>query len=87
MQQQSLLSAQIITGRTHQIRVQLAFLGFPVLGDDKYGDFALNKKLHSSGLKRMFLHAHKLSFIHPFTEEKVELTADLPIELGKFFDE
>ena len=87
MQKQSLLSAQIITGRTHQIRVQLAFLGFPVLGDDKYGDFALNKKLHSSGLKRMFLHAHKLSFIHPFTEEKVELTADLPIELGKFFDE
>lgn len=83
----SLLSAQIITGRTHQIRVQLAFLGFPVLGDDKYGDFALNKKLHSSGLKRMFLHAHKLSFTHPFTEENVELVADLPIELGKFFDE
>jgi 23S rRNA pseudouridine955/2504/2580 synthase len=83
----SLLSVQIITGRTHQIRVQLAFLGFPVLGDDKYGDFALNKKLHSSGLKRMFLHAHKLSFTHPFTEEKVELVANLPIELGKFFDE
>ncbi len=87
MPHKSLLSAQIITGRTHQIRVQLAFLGFPVLGDDKYGDFALNKKLHSSGLKRMFLHAHKLSFTHPFTEEKVELVADLPIELGKFFDE
>ena len=87
MQKKSLLSAQIITGRTHQIRVQLAFLGFPVLGDDKYGDFALNKKLQSSGLKRMFLHAHKLSFFHPFTEEKVELTADLPIELRKFFDE
>ena len=85
MQKQSLLSAQIITGRTHQIRVQLAFLGFPVLGDDKYGDFALNKKLQSSGLKRMFLHAHKVSFFHPFTEEKVELTADLPIELRKFF--
>ncbi|MEK9715028.1 MAG: RluA family pseudouridine synthase, partial [Methylophilaceae bacterium] len=87
LQHKSLLSAQIITGRTHQIRVQLAFLGFPVLGDDKYGDFALNKKLQSSGLKRMFLHAHKLSFFHPFTNEKVELTADLPIELGKFFDE
>ena len=87
IQHKSLLSAQIITCRTHQIRVQLAFLGFPVLGDDKYGDFALNKKLQSSGLKRMFLHAHKLSFFHPFTEEKVELTADLPIELGKFFDE
>ena len=87
MQQQSLLSAQIITGRTHQIRVQLAFLGFPVLGDDKYGDFVLNKKLQSIGLKRMFLHAHKLSFFHPFTNEKVELTADLPLELGKFFDE
>jgi len=87
MQHKSLLSAQIITGRTHQIRVQLAYLGFPVLGDDKYGDFAHNKKLHSSGLKRMFLHAHKLSFFHPFTNEKVVLAADLPIELGKFFDE
>ena len=87
MQQKTLLSAQIITGRTHQIRVQLAFLGFPVLGDDKYGDFALNKKLHSNGLKRMFLHAHNLSFIHPFTEKKVELTAVLPIELEKFFNE
>lgn len=87
MQHKSLLSAQIITGRTHQIRVQLAYLGFPVLGDDKYGDFAHNKKLHSSGLKRMFLHAHKLSFFHPFTNEKVVLAADLPLELGKFFDE
>ena len=87
MQHKSLLSAQIITGRTHQIRVQLSFLGFPVLGDDKYGDFKLNKKLYSNGLKRMFLHAHKLSFTHPFTDKQVKLISDLPMELGKFFNE
>ncbi len=40
----SLLGAKLITGRTHQLRVQLAHLGFPILGDDKYGDFALNKE-------------------------------------------
>jgi 23S rRNA pseudouridine955/2504/2580 synthase len=41
----SLLEAKLITGRTHQLRVQLAHLGFPILGDDKYGDFSLNKAL------------------------------------------
>ncbi|MGH6609331.1 MAG: RluA family pseudouridine synthase, partial [Burkholderiaceae bacterium] len=52
----SLLEADLKTGRTHQIRVHLAHLGFPIVGDDKYGDFALNKQL-APQLARMFLHA------------------------------
>jgi 23S rRNA pseudouridine955/2504/2580 synthase len=46
----TLLEAKLITGRTHQLRVQLAHLGFPILGDDKYGDFSLNKVLQKKGL-------------------------------------
>lgn len=53
----SLLEAELKSGRTHQIRVHLAHLGYPILGDDKYGDFALNRELQREGLKRMFLHA------------------------------
>ncbi len=55
----SLLQAKIITGRTHQIRVHLSHLGFPILGDEKYGDFALNKSL-TEKLNRMALHSWKL---------------------------
>jgi 23S rRNA pseudouridine955/2504/2580 synthase len=80
----SLLEAQLLTGRTHQIRVHLAHLGHPVLGDDKYGDFELNRRLRKEGLKRMFLHAAKLSFDHPVTGGKVELASPLPGELEKF---
>ena len=61
----TLLSAELHTGRTHQIRVHLAHLGFPIVGDDKYGDFELNRELAKQGLKRMFLHAAELAFVHP----------------------
>jgi 23S rRNA pseudouridine955/2504/2580 synthase len=80
----SLLEAELLTGRTHQIRVHLAHLGHPVLGDDKYGDFELNKKLRKEGLKRMFLHAAKLSFEHPASGVRVELASALPADLEKF---
>jgi 23S rRNA pseudouridine955/2504/2580 synthase len=80
----SLLEAELLTGRTHQIRVHLAHLGHPVLGDDKYGDFELNKKLRKEGLKRMFLHAAKLSFEHPASGVRVELASALPTDLEKF---
>lgn len=83
----SLLSVHLITGRTHQIRVQLAHEGFPVLGDDKYGDFNLNKELKRVGLKRMFLHAHKISFQHPFTEDQFECESELPQDLSLIFNE
>jgi 23S rRNA pseudouridine955/2504/2580 synthase len=79
-----LLEAQLVTGRTHQLRVQLSHLGFPIVGDDKYGDFALNKTLVKHGLKRMFLHSSATKIRHPLTQEKLELVAPMPVELGKF---
>ena len=82
----SLLEAQLKTGRTHQIRVHLAHLGFPIAGDAKYGDFARNKELMKQGLKRMFLHAYSIAFAHPLTGELIRLAAPLPQELQKFID-
>src|SRR5471030_1817575 len=80
----SLLRAQLKTGRTHQIRVHLAHLGFPIAGDDKYGDFDLNKRLDKQGLKRMFLHAWKLAFLHPLSGDRLRFEAPLPPELEHF---
>jgi 23S rRNA pseudouridine955/2504/2580 synthase len=80
----SLLEAQLKTGRTHQIRVHLAHLGFPIAGDEKYGDFSLNKSLAKEGLKRMFLHAWKMSFPHPLNDERMALEAPLPEALEGF---
>lgn len=83
----SLLEAELKTGRTHQIRVHLAHLGFPIAGDDKYGDFALNRKLAGEGLKRMFLHACKTVIEHPVTGADVAFEAPLPEELQRFLDQ
>ncbi|SFL79744.1 RluA family pseudouridine synthase [Nitrosomonas communis] len=84
----SLLEAELKTGRTHQIRVHLAHLGFPIVGDDKYGDFELNKELMKGkqrlGLKRMFLHAASLKMMHPATGEYICLEAPLPNDLTAF---
>lgn len=84
----SLLNAELKTGRTHQIRVHLAHLGFPIAGDDKYGDFELNRQLRKNGqtvsLKRMFLHAAKFSCIHPLTKKPLLLEAPLAAELRLF---
>ena len=80
----ALLEAQLRTGRTHQIRVHLSHLGFPIAGDDKYGDFARNRELMKLGLKRMFLHAYSIAFSHPLTGEAMRLVAPLPKELERF---
>ncbi len=80
----SLVEVELKTGRTHQIRVHLSHLGFPLAGDDKYGDFPLNRDLQKAGLKRMFLHAAKLGLPHPLTEERLELESPLPAELLNF---
>jgi 23S rRNA pseudouridine955/2504/2580 synthase len=80
----SLLEAELKTGRTHQIRVHLAHLGFPVAGDDKYGDFALNKQLARQGLKHMFLHGRKVVIAHPLSGATLALEAPLPDELQSF---
>jgi 23S rRNA pseudouridine955/2504/2580 synthase len=80
----SLLEVELKTGRTHQIRVHLTHLGFPLAGDDKYGDFALNRELQKVGLKRMFLHAAQLAFDHPISGQKIALDSPLPQDLQQF---
>jgi len=80
----TLLDVTIKTGRTHQIRVHLAGEGHPIAGDDKYGDFALNKALQKTGLGRMFLHAARLGLPHPLTNAPLELGSPLPAELRGF---
>ena len=90
LQGATLLEVTIKTGRTHQIRVHLASQGHPIAGDDKYGDFEWNRQLLKPGarvgLKRMFLHAWRLQFSHPVTDERVALQAELPPELKAYID-
>ena len=80
----SLLEAQLKTGRTHQIRVHLAHLGFPILGDEKYGDFTLNKRLRPEGLRRMALHAWRMAFHHPLSDAPLECRAPLPEGIASY---
>ncbi len=86
----ALLEAEIKTGRTHQIRVHLAHCGAPIVGDDKYGDFALNRVLarEDAGpcLQRMFLHAYRLCLPHPSRAAPLELTAPLPNACERFLN-
>ena len=74
----ALLECELLTGRTHQIRVHLAHGGHPILGDEKYGDFALNKVLDEMGYNRMFLHAFHLEMKHPKKDETLVLDAPMP---------
>ncbi|MDZ7652319.1 MAG: RluA family pseudouridine synthase [Burkholderiaceae bacterium] len=84
----SLLEAELKTGRTHQIRVHLAHLGFPIVGDDKYGDFDLNKQAargeFGARLPRMFLHACATRFVHPISGAPMALEAPLPRDCDDF---
>jgi 23S rRNA pseudouridine955/2504/2580 synthase len=84
----TLLEVTIKTGRTHQIRVHLASEGMPIVGDDKYGNFDLNKSLsrlpEGQALRRMFLHAWSLEFNHPVSGERIALKAQLPPDLQSF---
>jgi 23S rRNA pseudouridine955/2504/2580 synthase len=77
----SLVRAALETGRTHQIRVHLAHVGHPILGDEKYGDFDLNRALARAGLKRMVLHAAELRLKHPLSGEPLRFEAPLPQDL------
>ena len=85
----TLLEAELKTGRTHQIRVHLASSGFVIAGDEKYGDYELNRQLQNGkkgedALKRMFLHACKITFVHPETGKPVTITAPLPDECAGY---
>jgi RluA family pseudouridine synthase len=73
----TLIEIDLITGKTHQIRVQAASRRHGLVGDDIYGDFAMNRQLRSLlGTKRLFLHAHQLSLPHPSTKAKLTITAE-----------
>ncbi len=78
------LTAQIETGRTHQIRIHAAQSGFPIVGDSKYGDFAFNRVCKKMGLRRMFLHAGELSFQLSDMPRANRVTAPLSDELTTF---
>jgi len=90
--QAALLDVTIKTGRTHQIRVHLLHEGHPIIGDDKYGDFPLNKSFARGsavqGVKfeRMFLHAKQLRINHPVSGEEMCLQAPLPAECQALVD-
>ena len=80
----SLVEVLIETGRMHQIRVHGQYAGHPLAGDDKYGDREFDRKLHAQGLRRLFLHAHQLTFTNPSTNEIQTVKASLSIELRNF---
>ena len=83
----TLLDVTIKTGRTHQIRVHLAHHGHPIVGDPKYGDFALNRAVAKDRrFARMFLHAQRLAFDHPADGRRIELVCPLPAECGAFLE-
>jgi 23S rRNA pseudouridine955/2504/2580 synthase len=77
----TLMEIALHTGRTHQARVHAAYVGHPIAGDDKYGERAFNRELRGIGLRRLFLHAARLRFAHPLTGAKIDIAADLPLEL------
>jgi 23S rRNA pseudouridine1911/1915/1917 synthase len=75
----ALLEVRLETGRTHQIRVHLAAIGLPVVGDPVYG-------VPEPALDRQFLHATRLAFMHPFTNERVEADSPLPPDLAAYLE-
>jgi len=80
----SLLEVMPKTGRTHQIRVHLAYIGHPVAGDKEYGPSA---KKYNIDIKRQMLHAHSLKFIHPQKKKVVEFTAPVPADMKKILEQ
>lgn len=79
-----LMRATLGTGRTHQIRVHAQYIGHPLAGDPKYGDPEANKRLKAKGLKRMFLHAARMSF--DLDGKNYDFSAPLPDDLKQFLD-
>ncbi len=86
----SLLEAELKTGRTHQIRVHLTHLGFPIVGDDKYGDFERNRQAAKGAfgarLGRMFLHAFRVRLQHPVSGTPLLVEAPLPRDCADWLD-
>jgi len=82
----TLVEVGLETGRTHQIRVHAAHAGYPLAGDEKYGDAEFNEKMKAAGLARMFLHAHQVSFVWPDTGVEFTASAPLPVDLAAVID-
>lgn len=80
----TLVAAMPITGRTHQIRVHAQFAKHPIIGDEKYGDKEINKKMRQLGCKRLFLHASQLEFTLRSIDKTITLNAELPEDLSQF---
>jgi 23S rRNA pseudouridine955/2504/2580 synthase len=82
----SLVEVSLETGRTHQIRVHAAHAGYPLAGDEKYGEEEFNERMKALGLGRMFLHAHQVSFVWPETGVEFSASAPLPADLAAVID-
>ncbi len=80
----SLITAKPFTGKTHQIRVHLAHIGFPIINDDKYGRRECDSQIKHLGLDRMFLHAKNLMFVCPNTNDTINITAKYHTDLSNF---
>jgi len=80
----TLVEAEPLTGRTHQIRVHAKCLGHPIAGDQRYGSSDRTRELRQMGLRRLFLHAARLTFTHPGTREPLSVEAPLDPELQHF---
>jgi 23S rRNA pseudouridine955/2504/2580 synthase len=85
-QEATLVHAAPTTGRTHQIRVHAAWLGHPIIGDDRYGENEINKIFKKRGYKRLFLHAEQLQFAHPVSGVALHFTAPLPEDLQELLN-
>ena len=81
-----LVEVELRTGRTHQIRVHAAHIGHPLAGDDKYGDADFNRLMKQFGLRRLFLHAHRIEFTEPSGERVITVTAPLCQDLQQVLD-
>lgn len=82
----TLMDVSLLTGRTHQIRVQAAAAGHPLAGDDKYGDEGFNRQMRDVGLRRIFLHAQSLGYRDPVNGETRSFNAPMPGDLGDVLD-
>ncbi len=82
----TLVEVQLITGRTHQIRVHAAHCGHPLAGDEKYGNEEFNRWCRQTGLKRLFLHASQIAFTLPGRTQPYLFEAPMPAELTQFIE-
>lgn len=79
----TLVECHLYTGRTHQIRVHMAYIGHHVVGDVMYGAHALEDNL---GLTRQFLHSRSVQFVHPKNKKSIKVTDDLPYDLANVYN-